>query len=93
MALLLSCDEIQDYEDGMFYAVLISSKNHSPEFVVPIEEGWLSKPLSKQSYFITHIVKDFHVEDVISRYNNYIKEDIFEGVVRKIIKNVIDIQI
>lgn len=91
MAMVLSCDEIQDYEDGMFYAVLISSKNHYPELTIPIEAGWLSKPLSKQSYFITHIVKEFHVDDVMNRYNNYIKESIFEKVVRQIVKNVVGI--
>ena len=27
-ALVISCDELQDIEPGMFYAVLISTKNH-----------------------------------------------------------------
>ncbi len=92
MALVLSRDELQDYEEGMFYAVLISSKNHYPELTLPIQAEWLSKPLSKQSYFITHIVKDFYVEDVINRYNNYIKDDFFEMVVRKIVDNIVGVQ-
>jgi len=88
MALVLSCDEIQDYEDGMFYAVLISSKNYYPELTIQIRNEWLSKPLSKQSYFITHLVNSFNVEDVIARYNNYIKGPIFEQIVYKILQNI-----
>lgn len=88
MALVLSCDELQDYEDGLFYAVLISSKNHFPELTIPIDNAWLNKPLSKQSYFITHIVKDFNTDDVINRYNNYVKQSAFVNIVQKIVRNV-----
>ena len=93
MALVLSRDAIQDYEDGMFYAVFISSKNHYPELTIPIQQDWLSKPLSKRSYFITHIVKDFNVADVMNRYNNYLRNDIFEDILRRIVLNVTDISI
>lgn len=89
-ALVLSCDELQDYEDGLFYAVLISSKNLYPELTIPIENDWLSKPLSKQSYFITHLIKDFNTEDVINRYNNFVKTEYFDQIVDRIIQNVID---
>jgi hypothetical protein len=37
MALVLSTDKLQDAEDGMFYAVLISSKNLNPEFTMEIK--------------------------------------------------------
>jgi hypothetical protein len=30
-ALVISCDDLQNIEPGMFYAVLISTKNHYPE--------------------------------------------------------------
>lgn len=36
-ALVISRDELQEDEDGMFYAVLISSKNHIPEYTIPIQ--------------------------------------------------------
>lgn len=88
MALVISCDELQEYEDGLFYAVLISSKNHFPELTLPIQNEWLNKPLSKKSYFITHIVKDFNVDDVMARYNNYIKHDYFDGILKTIVKNI-----
>ena len=36
MALVLSTERLQLAEDGMFYAVLISSKNLNPEFTMEI---------------------------------------------------------
>lgn len=93
MALVLSADDIQDYEDGLFYAVLISSKNHFPELTIPIKNEWLNKPLSKNSFFVTHIVKDFNVSEVISRYNNFIKADIFPMLVKQITKNITNLEL
>lgn len=38
MALVLSAEKLQLAEDGMFYAVLISSKNLNPEFTLEIKK-------------------------------------------------------
>ena len=73
MALVLSTDKLQQAEDGMFYAVLISSKNLNPEFTIEIQNDWLSKPLSKQSYFVTHIVTYYRTDEVIQSFNNHVK--------------------
>ena len=89
MGLVLSREELQDYEDGMFYAVLISSKNHYPELTLEINPEWLSKPLSKNSYFITHIVSQFNAEDVIHRYNNFLKSQYFDDVIDKIVESIV----
>ena len=93
MALVLSADDIQNYEEGLFYAVLISSKNHFPELTIPIQNAWLNKPLSKQSFFVTHIVKDFNVSEVINRYNNFIKADVFPSLVKQIVENIANIEL
>lgn len=39
-ALVLSCDDLQNVEPGLFYAVLISSKNHYPQLTIPIQREW-----------------------------------------------------
>ena len=78
-ALVLSKEYLQDYEDGLFYAVLISTKNHYPELTIPIQDAWLNKPLTKSSFFVTHIIDQF----------NFLKEYFFDYVVDEIIKNVI----
>jgi hypothetical protein len=46
MALVLSTEKLLNAEDGMFYAVLISSKNINPEFTMEIKNEWLNKPLA-----------------------------------------------
>ena len=68
-ALVISCDDLQMMESGLFYAVLVSSKNIIPELTIPIQSEWLSSPLPKASYFVTHIVNPFNVADVVSRHN------------------------
>ena len=70
MALVLSTEKLQLAEDGMFYAVLISSKNLNPEFTMEIQSEWLSKPLTKRSYFVTHIVTYYRTDEVIQSFNN-----------------------
>ena len=74
---------------GEIYAVLISTKNHYPEFTIPIKDSWLNKPLKKDSFFVTHIIDQFNVDEVMSRNNTYLKAYYFDYVVDEIIKNVI----
>ena len=89
-ALVISCDELQDVEPGMFYAVLISTKNHFPELTIPVESEWLSSPLPQRSYFVTHIVNSFNVDEVMSRHNCFLRQPYFDDVVDRIIANVVD---
>ena len=89
-ALVISCDDLQDMELGLFYAVLVSSKNIIPELTIPIQSEWLSSPLPKASYFVTHIINPFNVADVVSRHNCFLRQPYFDQVVDKIIANIID---
>lgn len=88
-ALVISRDELQEDEDGMFYAVLISTKNHISEYTIPIKSEWLNKPLGKQSYFVTHLVNMFNVVDVMKRNNTFVKKVYFDNIIDKIIENII----
>lgn len=92
-ALVLSTDRLFNKEKGMFYAVLISTKNYHQEYTMKIENEWLNKPLEKESYFVTHIVTFFKCEDVSQRRGTYIKSDYFYKVLEKIIDSMFDIQI
>jgi hypothetical protein len=89
-ALVLSCDGLQYVEPGMFYAVLISSKNHYPQLTIPIKSEWLSSPLPKASYFVTHIVSMFSVDDVLSHHNCFLRQQYFDEVVDCIIENIVN---
>ena len=93
MALVLSTDKLQLAEDGMFYAVLISSKNLNPEFTMEIQSEWLSKPLSKRSYFITHIVSYYRTDEVIQSFNNFVKAQYFDAIMNKVILSMFDIEL
>ena len=89
-ALVVSCDELQIVEPGLFYAVLISSKNLIPQLTIPIKNEWLSVPLPKESFFVTHIINPFNVKDVVAHYNSFLLKPYFDDVVDKVISNIID---
>ena len=93
MALVLSTDKLLQAEDGMFYCVLISSKNQNPEFTMRIENDWLLKPLSKQSFFVTHVVGYYRVDEVIQSFNNFVKADYFDPILFKVIYSMFDLEI
>ena len=89
-ALVVSCDELQNVEPGMFYAVLISTKNHHPELTIPIQGEWLSSPLPQRSYFETHIVCPFNTADVFTHRNCFLRQPYFDEVVDRIIETIVD---
>ena len=93
MALVLSTKKLQLAEDGMFYAVLISSKNLNPEFTMEIQSEWLSKPLTKRSYFVTHIVTYYRTDEVIQSFNNFVKAQYFDAIMNKVILSMFDIEL
>lgn len=92
-ALVLSTNRLFEAEEGMFYAVLISTKNHHPEYTLKIEDEWLNKPLDKQSYFVTHIVTFFKLNEVLQSRNTFIKKEHFDKVLEKVIDSMFDIEI
>ena len=93
MALVLSTEKLQLAEDGMFYAVLISSKNLNLEFTMEIQSEWLSKPLTKRSYFVTHIVTYYRTDEVIQSFNNFVKAQYFDAIMNKVILSMFDIEL
>lgn len=93
MALVVSPPNLQEDEDGMFYAVLISSKNYNPQYTIEIKGEWLMKPLSKTSFFVTHILTFFTEDQIIQRFNNFIRQPYYDTVVNKVISSVFGIEI
>ena len=45
--------------------------------------------MGRQSYFITHLVNMFNVDDVIRRNNVLIKKRYFEKIIDKILEKII----
>ena len=87
-ALVVSSSELQEDEDGMFYAVLISSKNHLSKYTLEIKNDWLTKPLLKQSYFVTHFMTYFTPDEVTSSYRTAVRGEYMDGVISKTIKSI-----
>lgn len=88
-ALVISVDDLQTTEKGMFYAVLISSKNIHPEYTIEINpDDILGVNMDKKSYFVTHFIAYFTLNDIVSRRNQFLKKDKFNNVVNTIIDNI-----
>ena len=88
-ALVVSTDDLQQAEDGMFYAVLISTKNIHPEYTIEINpDDILGGNMDKKSYFVTHFIAYFTLNDIVSRRNQFVKKDKFNEVVNTIIDNI-----
>jgi len=87
-ALVVSTQDLQADEDGMFYAVLISSKNHLPQYTLEIKNEWLTKPLLKQSYLVTHFMTYFTPDEVVSSYRTAVKGEYMETIINKTIKSI-----
>lgn len=88
-ALVISVDDLQTAEEGMFYAVLISSKNIHPEYTIEIEsDDIIGGDMDKKSYFVTHFIAYFTLDDIVSRRNQFLKKDKFNEVVNTIIDNI-----
>ena len=89
-ALVLSGNNLQEDEDGMFYAVLISSKNHNPEYTLEIKNEWLTKPMLKHSFFVTHFMTYFTPDEVTQSYHIAVKSPYMDAIISKVIKSIFE---
>lgn len=87
-ALVVSGDNLIEDEEGMFYAVLISSKNIKPQYTMEIKNEWLTKPLLKQSYFVTHFMTYFTPDEVSQSYNVSVKSEYMDQIISKTINSI-----
>jgi hypothetical protein len=92
-ALVLSTGRLLDAEDGMFYAALISTKNLNPEFTLKIEDEWLNKPMPETSFFVTHIVSFFRLNDVLRSSNRFVKQRYFDTILFQVLNSMFDIEL
>jgi hypothetical protein len=75
-ALVLSTEKLLNAESGMFYAILISTKQLNPEFTLKIEHEWLNKPIPKIS-FLQLILFLFSIKRCCSLFKPVCKTDVF----------------
>ena len=89
-ALVVSVPELQEEEEGLFYAVLISTKNHHPKYTIEIKpEDIINQPIiERKSYFVTHIITYFLSRDIIQRKGYFVTKSKFNDVVDIVISNI-----
>ena len=92
-ALVVSGSELQKDEDGMFYAVLISSKNHSPKYTLELKDEWLTRPMPKHSYFVTHFMTYFSPDEVTQSYRTSVKSKYMDAILCKVVKSIFELDI
>ena len=92
-ALVVSCQELQIEESGLFYAVLISSKNLHNKYTIEIKPEDIIDEyrFNKKSYYVTHILTYFLCRDIVQRKGIFVKKDKFNEVVDKVIANIFGI--
>ena len=69
-------------EEGIFYGIMITSNPHS-SFKIEITEDMLTSPLSKQSYFATHLLGMYRLDEVIKSCRIAIKREYMDEVFNK----------
>ena len=79
---------IHEVYGDFVYAILISTKNLNPQFTIEITPEMVTKPMSQQSFFVTHLLDKFELSYITRQNNNYIKPEYFDKVIIKIIHSI-----
>lgn len=94
-AIVISTSELHNTEP-MFYAVLISSANHHPNYTIAICNQDLngSGRLDHDSYVVTHFISYFEMDDSNVRpIKAFVKQDKFEEIQDKIVRSVMGLEL
>lgn len=88
-AIIVSNDELQEAEDGMFYLVLITSNDWlNPQYSYPLKnEMIVGHVFAKPSFVKCQIIAGYIERDVVRRLGS-IKEPYFNEIVDKIIESI-----
>ncbi len=88
-AIIVSNDELQEAEDGMFYLVLITSNDWlNPQYSYPLTDDMIvGHSFAKSSVVKCQIIAGYIERDVVRRLGS-IKEQYFNEIVDKIIESI-----
>ncbi len=93
-AIVVSDSKLQD-DEGMFYAVLVSSADRYSEYTVRLTNEDLKGPdkLDHDSYVVTHFMTYFELQDIYMAKNAFVTEEKFEEIQNKIIKSIMALDV
>ena len=88
-AIIVSNDELQEAEDGMFYLVLITSNDWlNPQYSYPLtDEMIVGHTFTKPSLVKCQLIAGYIERDVVCRLGS-IKKQYFNEIVDKIIESI-----
>ena len=88
-AIIVSNDQLQEDEDGMFYLVLITSNDWlNPQYSYPLtDEMIVGHTFSKPSLVKCHIIAG-NIERDVTRRLGSIKQIYFDEIVDKIVESI-----
>lgn len=85
---VVSTDALKDDEDGMVYVLLISTKKIHPKYTVQITDEMVTRPLGKTSYFVTHFLMYFSLEEINFSYGRAVRQPYLDQIVCKTIHSI-----
>lgn len=85
---VVSTPSLKVNEDGMIYVLLISSKNIHPQYTIPLTDEMVTKPLGKKSYFVTHFLMYFSLDEVNFSYGRAVRQPYLDKIISKTIDSI-----
>lgn len=82
-ALVLSTTELLEDED-FFYVVLLSTKNIFPKYTLRVTPDMLTKPMSREGFFVTHIIDSYTPDEILRKTNTFVKRAYLPQILAKI---------
>lgn len=81
---IVSNDDIFQAE-GFFYAILLSTKNHFPDYTLEVTPAMINSPRNNRNgYAVCHMIQQFYPEDIVTRTGASLKKNSFDELVEKI---------
>ena len=86
-ALVISNTAVHEIE-GIFYALMISSKPLPDEFAFELNDKMLTKPLSKTSYVKCQLIQSYSEEEILKKHG-MVKQKFFNEILEHFIQSVL----
>lgn len=88
MVLVVSDEQLQIEDSGLFYGVMITTEKYHSEYKVEITPEVLIKPLTDKSYFATHLLGMFSESEMLKHCHNAIKQEYIDDIINKVIDSI-----
>jgi mRNA-degrading endonuclease toxin of MazEF toxin-antitoxin module len=85
--IVISQDEILQ-EESLFYGVLMSTKNHYPEWTLAIDPDMINNPVNqRESFVVCHQIQQFY-PSMVAKKQGSLKKEFFPLLKKSIINSI-----